>query len=115
MAQDVLAAAQASGMFFFLDSDLKIDEPQSVLKIDADKTAALGLKLSDVGGAMASMLGGGYVNYFSLDGRLLQGDPAGAAILPPQSGSVAGLLHPHAKRCLRAALDRSDHSDEDRA
>ena len=25
--------------------------------------------MSDVGGALASMLGGGYVNYFSLDGR----------------------------------------------
>ena len=29
----------------------------------------LGLKMSDVGGALGAMLGGGYVNYFSLDGR----------------------------------------------
>ena len=37
--------------------------------IDRDKAAQLGLKMSDVGTALASMLGGGYVNYFSLDGR----------------------------------------------
>jgi multidrug efflux pump len=40
-----------------------------VVTIDRDKTAQLGLKMSDVGGALASMLGGGYVNYFSLAGR----------------------------------------------
>jgi multidrug efflux pump len=56
-------------MFIFLDNDLKIDQPQSTVEIDRDKTAQLGLKMSDVGSAMASMLGGGYVNYFSLDGR----------------------------------------------
>ena len=37
--------------------------------IDRDKTAQLGLKMSDVGGALAAMLGGGYVNYFSIGGR----------------------------------------------
>src|SRR5262249_22703518 len=38
-------------------------------EIDRDKAAQLGLKMSDVGSAMAWMLGGGYVNYFSLDQR----------------------------------------------
>ena len=37
--------------------------------IDRDKAAQLGLKMSDVGGALGAMLGGGYVNYFGLDGR----------------------------------------------
>jgi len=37
--------------------------------IDRSKAALMGLKMSDVGGALASMLGGGYVNYFGLDGR----------------------------------------------
>ena len=37
--------------------------------IDRDKAAQLGLKMSDVGGSLASMLGGGYVNYFSMGGR----------------------------------------------
>ncbi len=61
--------AYASGKFIFMDNDLKIDQPQSTVKIDRDKAAALGLQMSDIGAAMGSMLGGGYLNYFSLDGR----------------------------------------------
>jgi len=56
-------------MFIFLDSDLKIENPQSSIVIDRDKTAQLGLKMSDVGSALASLLGGGYVNYISMSGR----------------------------------------------
>lgn len=69
VAQNFLQEALKSGMFIFLDSDLKIDNPQSVVEIDRNKTAQLGLKMSDVGAALSSMLGGGYVNYFSLDNR----------------------------------------------
>jgi multidrug efflux pump len=69
VAQQFLQQALQSGMFIFLDCDLKIDNPQSEVTIDRDKTAQLGLKMSDVGGALASMLGGGYVNYFSMSGR----------------------------------------------
>ncbi len=69
LAQQFMQEALKSGMFIFLDNDLKIDQPESTVEIDRDKTAQLGLKMSDVGGAMAWMLGGGYVNYFSLDGR----------------------------------------------
>jgi multidrug efflux pump len=61
--------ARSSGMFAFLDSDLKIDKPQTTVEIDRDKAAQLGLSMRDVGGALGSMLGGGYVNYFSLAGR----------------------------------------------
>ena len=69
IAQKFLREAQTSGNFIFLDSDLKIDNPQSNITIDRDKTAQIGLKMSDVGAALASMLGGGYVNYFSMSGR----------------------------------------------
>lgn len=67
--QRFLKAALDSGMFIFLDTDLKIDNPEAMVEIDRDKAAQLGLKMSDVGNAMATMLGGGYVNYFSLDQR----------------------------------------------
>jgi multidrug efflux pump len=69
VAQKFLQDARASGLFMFLDTDLKIDKPQSVVEIDRSKTALLGLKMSDVGSALTAMLGGGYVNYFGLDGR----------------------------------------------
>ena len=69
VVQAFMQTAMESKKFIFLDSDLKIDKPQSTVTIDRDKAAQLGLTMSDVGGALASMLGGGYVNYFSLDGR----------------------------------------------
>ena len=69
VSQDLLAKAQASGKFVFIDTDLKFDKPQSELIIDRDKVAQMGLTMNDVGAAMSSMLGGGYVNYFSLAGR----------------------------------------------
>jgi multidrug efflux pump len=69
VAQAFLQEAQKSGMFIFLDSDLKFDNPQSDIVIDRDKTAQLGLKMSDVGSSLSAMLGGGYVNYFSMSGR----------------------------------------------
>ncbi|PKN51897.1 MAG: multidrug efflux protein [Deltaproteobacteria bacterium HGW-Deltaproteobacteria-13] len=69
VAQNMLARAYSTGMFAFADVDLKIDRPKTVLGIDRDKAAQLGLTMRDVGGALASMLGGGYVNYFDLAGR----------------------------------------------
>lgn len=69
VSQAVLAEAQKSGNFVFIDTDLKFDKPQTELVIDRDKVAQMGLTMNDVGAAMSSMLGGGYVNYFSLAGR----------------------------------------------
>jgi multidrug efflux pump len=65
----VLDKARASGMFWFVDGDLKLDKPQATLRIDRDLVASLGLTQQDVGTALGAALGGGYVNYFSLAGR----------------------------------------------
>ena len=69
VSQQVLDKARQSGMFFFVDSDLKIDKPQDVLQIDREKVAALGMTQRDVGNALSAALGGGFVNYFSVAGR----------------------------------------------
>jgi multidrug efflux pump len=61
--------AQKSGMFFFIDNDLRYDLPQSTVVIDRELSAQLGLTMKDVGGALSSLLGGGYVNYFSFHDR----------------------------------------------
>jgi multidrug efflux pump len=68
-AQAFLGQAQRSGLFLFLDSDLKVDLPQIEVNIDRDKAAQLGLNMNQVGTSLASLLGGGYVNYFSLASR----------------------------------------------
>ncbi len=69
VSQDFLGTALKSGMFMFLDTDLKIDQPQSVIEIDRDKAAQIGLNMTQIGSALGSLLGGGYVNYFSMDTR----------------------------------------------
>ncbi|MDE3071205.1 MAG: efflux RND transporter permease subunit [Pseudomonadota bacterium] len=69
VASQVLAKARASGKFYFIDSDLKIDKPQSTVELDRNMISTLGLTQQDVGAALGSALGGGYVNYFSIAGR----------------------------------------------
>jgi multidrug efflux pump len=69
VANQVLEKAKASGMFWFVDSDLKLDKPQATLNFDRDMVADLGLTQQDVGNSLGAALGGGYVNYFSLFGR----------------------------------------------
>jgi multidrug efflux pump len=69
-AQQIQFKAMKSGMFAFPPIiDVKIDQPQSELIIDRDKTAILGLNLQQVGNDLTSMVGGNYVNRFNIDGR----------------------------------------------
>jgi multidrug efflux pump len=65
----VLAKAQASGKFYFIDSDLKVDKPQATVSFDRDMITSLGLTQQDIGASLGAALGGGYVNYFSISGR----------------------------------------------
>ncbi|RAI42816.1 efflux RND transporter permease subunit [Rhodoplanes roseus] len=69
VSQNFMAAALETGKFIFLDVDMKFDQPQATIHLDRDKVSSLGLQMSDVGAALATMLGGGYVNYFDLGGR----------------------------------------------
>jgi multidrug efflux pump len=69
VSQTFLGAVVRSGLFMFADSDLKYDAPQSVIEIDRDKAAQLGLTMNQVGSALGGLLGGGYVNYFSMQTR----------------------------------------------
>jgi len=69
VATKVLQKAQASGLFWFVDNDLKLDKPQATLNVDRDMVADMGLTQQDVGASLGDALGGGYVNYFSISGR----------------------------------------------
>ncbi len=70
--EKVQTDAQKSGMFIFIDSDLKFETPQIELKIDHDKANRLGITMQDIGGSLATLLGGNYVNRFNLYGRSYQ-------------------------------------------
>jgi multidrug efflux pump len=66
---ELLQRAMGSGLFLFGDTNLKFDQPQVNLKIDREKAAALGINMQALGADLGSMLGGGYVNRFAIDGR----------------------------------------------
>lgn len=69
-ADQLQQKAAASGMFAFPPIiDTKIDQPEMELVIDRDKAAALGLSMADIGADLGTLVGGGYVNRFSLEGR----------------------------------------------
>jgi multidrug efflux pump len=67
--QQVLSRAKASGLFWFVDGDLKIDEPQQTIVVNHDMVADLGLTNQQVAAVLGAAMGGGYVNYFTIDGR----------------------------------------------
>ncbi len=69
VSQKVLDRARESGLFFFVASDLKIDQPQDQIVVNPNKVADLGLTQQDVANTLGAALGGGYVNYFELGGR----------------------------------------------
>ena len=100
-----LGEAQKSGMFMFIDTDLKYDLPQSVIEIDRDKAAQLGLTMSQVGASLGSLLGGGYVNYFSMQTRSYKRHSAGTACVAPECRSAARLSDRQHRRRARAAVD----------
>ncbi len=69
VSQQFLQDAQKTGQFIFVQSDLRLDLPQTRIDIDRNMAAQLGLSMQDIGSALSAMLGGGYVNFFELDGR----------------------------------------------
>jgi multidrug efflux pump len=68
-AQALVQKAMASGRFLFADADLKFDQPQMQVVFDRDKVRAQGVDLAQAGRDLSTMLGGEYVNRFSVQGR----------------------------------------------
>jgi len=68
-AKQLVGKAFASGLFIFADSDLKFDQPQAEVVFDRDKLRSQGVDLTQAGQDLSTMLGGDYVNRFSIQGR----------------------------------------------
>jgi multidrug efflux pump len=69
LAGQIVQKAMASGMFFFADVDVKFDQPQTEVVFDRDKLRSQGVDLSQAGQDLSTLLGGNYVNRFSIQGR----------------------------------------------
>ncbi len=68
-AKQLVQKAFASGLFIFADADLKFDQPQAEVVFDRDKLRSQGVDLTQAGQDLSTMLGGDYVNRFSIQGR----------------------------------------------
>ncbi len=69
IANQLVQKAMASGMFIFADADVKFDQPQTEVVFDRDKLRSQGVDLSQAGRDLSTLLGGDYVNRFSIQGR----------------------------------------------
>ncbi len=68
-ANQLVKKAFTSGQFIFADSDLKFDQPQAEVVFDRDKLRSQGVDLTQAGQDLSTLLGGNYVNRFSIQGR----------------------------------------------
>ncbi len=69
LAAELIGAARASGKFVFLSKTLEMSQPRTRIVVDRDRAGDLGVNMDDIGATLATMLGGNYVNRFSLQGR----------------------------------------------
>src|ERR1700758_4050568 len=68
-ANQLVQKAFASGLFIYADADLKFDQPQAEVVFNRDKLRSQGVDLSQAGQDLSTLLGGNYVNRFSIQGR----------------------------------------------
>ncbi|HUJ87324.1 MAG TPA: efflux RND transporter permease subunit [Burkholderiales bacterium] len=69
VARDFIGKAMKSGDFAFLTTDLQYDNPEVLVKIDRALAGDLGITMADLGGNLAPLLSGNYINRFNLSGR----------------------------------------------
>jgi multidrug efflux pump len=69
VAGKLVGRAFASGLFMFADADVKYDQPQAEVVFNRDKLRSQGVDLSVAGRDLGTLLGGNYVNRFSIQGR----------------------------------------------
>ena len=69
IAKDLVAKAFGSGLFIFADADMKFDQPQAEVVFDRDRLRAQGVDLTRAGQDLSTLVGGNYVNRFSIQGR----------------------------------------------
>lgn len=72
ITEQFMTQAKQSGLFIFLDSDLKLDRAQTEVVFDRDKVADLGFTIKDLALNLSSLLSQGHINYFNYSGRSYQ-------------------------------------------
>ena len=119
--EQLVQKAFASGMFIFADADLKFDQPQAEVVFDRDKLRSQGVDLSQAGRDLSTLLGGNYVNRFSIQGRSYKVIPqvkraraadAGSARRRSTSPGSDGKLVPLSTFATLQTTDRAARAEE---
>lgn len=61
--------ARASGLFVYLDSTLKYNNPEAIIKINRDKAGDMGINMQQIGNELSLLVSDNYLNWFSMSGR----------------------------------------------
>jgi multidrug efflux pump len=69
IADELVGVAMASGNFTFVQKSININKPVTRVKVDRERVADLGLSMQDIGQELGSMLGGGFISRFNMEGR----------------------------------------------
>lgn len=67
--ENIKQKARESGLFVVVDSDLDFNNPMLKIEVDRAKANSLGIRMQDIGEALATLVGENYVNRFSMLGR----------------------------------------------
>lgn len=65
----LLGRAMKSGKFIFLSKSIRYTRPKTTVVVNRDLAGDLGVSMQDIGRNLSDMLGGGYINWFNLQGR----------------------------------------------
>ena len=67
--ENIKQQARESGLFIVVDSDLDYNNPVVKIEVDRAKANSLGIRMQDIGEALATLVGENYVNRFGMQGR----------------------------------------------
>ena len=115
LASQLVQKAFASGLFIFADADLKFDQPQAEVVFDRDKLRSQGVDLSQAGQDLSTLLGGDYVNRFSIQGRSYKVIPQVKRAERLTPDQLVADLHHGLRRQARPAVDVRHPADDRRA
>jgi multidrug efflux pump len=69
VTERVAARARESGKFAVINVDLAFDKPELEVEISREKAAQMNVSMEDIGLTLASLLGEGEINRFTVEGR----------------------------------------------
>ena len=100
VAKQLQESAMKSGLFIYMDTDLKFEKPSLEVEVDKDKAASMGISMQNIGTSLATLLGGNYSNRFSIAGQSYE-------VIP--QADLSNRFNPEKLNDYIIRTDRGDH------